>query len=110
MKKIQYWMSFYDNSDELIVSLSDLAFLGKPFNLVDIKRRFNEDFVKGTAKTVELSFLGLGANKSFLAGIRDNKVVVIDTETKQEYSPKEFSQELTILEGFLVNRLELQGA
>lgn len=106
---IQYWMKFYNNSDELVVSVSDVTFLGKSFNLVDIKERFNRDFVKGKAKWVELSFLGLGANKTFLAGIRDNNVVICDTETKQEYSPKEFSQELTILEGFLTNRLELQG-
>lgn len=107
---IQYWMKFYDNSDELVVSVSDVTFLGKSFNLVDIKERFNRDFVKGTAKAVELSFLGLGANKTFLAGIRDNKVVIIDTKTKQEYSSKEFSQELNVLEAFLANRTQLQGA
>lgn len=109
MKTIQYWMQFYDNSNELIISLSDLTFLGKSFDLVDIKRRFNDDFVRGKAKVVELSFLGLGANKTFLAGILDKKVVIVDKDTKQEYSPKEFSQELTILNGLLTNQLELQG-
>jgi len=109
MKTLQYWMKFYDNSDELIISLSDLTFLGKPFDLVDIKHRFNEDFVRGKAKLVELSFLGLGANKTFLAGILDRKVVIVDKDTNKEYSPKEFSQELTILNGLLTNQLELQG-
>lgn len=107
---IQYWMKFYNNSDELVVSVSDVTFLGKSFNLVDIKERFNRDFVKGNSKMVEMSFFGLGANKTFLAGIRDEKVVIVDTETKREYSPREFSQELNILEGFLANRTQLQGA
>ena len=110
MDMIQYWMKFYNNSDELVVSISDVTFLGKSFNLVDIKERFNRDFVKGNSKVVEISFLGLGANKTFLAGIRDKKVVIVDTDTKREYSPKEFSQELNILEGFLANRTQLQGA
>ena len=110
MDMIQYWMKFYNNSDELVVSISDVTFLGKSFNLVDIKERFNRDFVKGNSKVVEISFLGLGANKTFLAGIRDKKVLILDTDTKREYSPKEFSQELNILEGFLANRTQLQGA
>ena len=110
MKTLMYWMKFYDNSDELVIDLSDVTFLGKSFNIVDIKRRFNEDFVKGTAKAVELSFLGLGANKSFLAGIKDKEVVILDKDTRKEYSPKEFSQELNILNSVLTNQLSLQGA
>ena len=98
---MKYWMKFYDNNNEMIISLSDLVFMGKDINIPEIKERWNDVFTKKLAKVVEISFLANRINKTFVAGYRDNKLVVIDTATKQEYTPKEFSANLNSIENIL---------
>jgi hypothetical protein len=94
-------MKFYDNSNEMIISLSDIVFMGKDLNVPEIKERWNDAFTKRLASAVEISFLANRINKTFVAGYRDNKLVVIDTDTKQEYTPKEFSSNLNMIENIL---------
>lgn len=93
-------MKFYDKK-ELVISLSDLEFMGKDLNILKLKERWNDAFTKRLASAVEVSFLGNKVNKTFVAGYRDNKLVVIDTDTKQEYTPKEFSSNLNMIENIL---------
>lgn len=95
---MRYWMKFIDNSNEIMYPVSDTGFTGKPLSIPELKERFNSDFVKGTAKAVEISFLGKGVNHTFIAGIRNKSVVICDTKTKREFTPKEFSEELNIIE------------
>jgi hypothetical protein len=97
---MKYWMKFYDKK-ELVISLSDLEFMGKDLNIPKLKERWNDAFTKRLASAVEVSFLGNKVNKTFVAGYRDNKLVVIDTDTKQEYTPKEFSSNLNMIENIL---------
>lgn len=97
---MKYWMKFYDNK-ELVISLSDIVFMGKDLNIPELKERWNTAFTKRLASAVEISFLGNKVNKTFVAGYRDNKLVVIDTDTKQEYTPKEFSSNLNMIENIL---------
>jgi hypothetical protein len=98
---MKYWMKFYDKN-ELVISLSDIVFMGKDLNIPELKERWNDAFViKRLASSVEISFLGNKVNKTFVAGYRDNKLVVIDTDTKQEYTPKEFSSNLNMIENIL---------
>lgn len=93
-------MKFYNNN-EVIISLSDLEFMGKNLNVPELKERWNTAFTKRLASAVEVSFLGNKVNKTFVAGYRNNKLVVIDTDTKQEYTPKEFSHNLNSIENIL---------
>lgn len=95
---MRYWMKFIDNDNETMNLISDTGFIGKPLSIPELKERFNSNFVKGTAKAVEMSFLDKGVNHSFIAGIRNKSVVICDTKTKREFTPKEFSEELNIIE------------
>ena len=115
---MKYWMKFYDNNDSELLLKSTLDFMGEDLNISHLKQRFNKDFVKNKeVKAVKISFLDVSnkINKSFIAGFRNNSVIIIDTDTKKEYSPKEFSEELNILDKLLntrneseLNSLELQ--
>lgn len=93
-------MKFYNNN-EMVISLSDIVFMGKDLNVPELKERWNTAFTKRLASAVEVSFLGNKVNKTFVAGYRNNKLVVIDTDTKQEYTPKEFSNNLNSIENIL---------
>ncbi len=114
---MKYWMKFYDNNNSELLSISTLNFMGEDLNISDLKQRFNKDFIKNKeVKAVKISFLDVSnkINKSFIAGFKNNSVVIIDTDSKKEYSPKEFSEQLNILDKVLnkneleLNALELQ--
>ena len=98
---MKYWMKFYDNNNEMIISLSDIVFMGKDLDVPEIKQRWNDVFSKKLAKVVEISFLDNNVNKTFVAGYRGSSMVVIDTDSKKEYTPKEFSQNLSSIENIL---------
>ena len=84
---------------------SDNSF--KSLNIQELKNRFNSEFVQNKdCSAVTIYFKGNNINKSFIAGFRnqsDNsqKICIIDMQTKKEYSPKEFSEELNILQTVL---------
>jgi hypothetical protein len=91
-------MKFVDNNEVEMLSISTLLFLGEDLNVPKLKERFNNDFVRNKeCKAVVITFMGDGIMKSFIAGIRDGVVVIIDEDTKQEYTPKEFSAGLNTL-------------
>ena len=98
---MKYWMKFYDNQNELMLSISSLTFMGDDLDFSQFKSRFNNDFVKGTAKAVSISFLGNGVMKNFIAGFRGDRIFIVDTDSKKEYSVKEFSHELSLVEEIL---------
>jgi hypothetical protein len=102
-----YSMSFYDHNYDLIISKSDLAFMPKKLDISELKNRFNNDFVKSKdARAVEMT-LSLGRlTKSFMVGIKNESVVIIEKSTKKEYSVSEFKKELDILENMLIGREE----
>ncbi len=97
---MKYWMKFMDKSQE-ILSISDITFLGRDMNIPELKERFNNDFVKGTAQMVRISFLGNGVNAEFVAGFRDGSIVFCNTNSKEEFDVKRFSSELNVLERVL---------
>lgn len=98
---MKYWMKFYNNDNELMLSISSLSFMGDDLDFSQFKSRFNNDFVKGTAKAVSMSFLGNGVMKNFIAGFRGDRIFIVDTDTKQEYSVREFSEQLKVVEEIL---------
>lgn len=97
---MKYWMKFYDNN-ELIISLSNLEFMGKDLDIPELKERWNTAFTKRLASCVEISFLGNKINKRFVAGWKNKKLTVIDTDNNKEYTPKEFSHNLNSIENIL---------
>lgn len=98
---MKYWMKFYNNDNKLMLSISSLTFMGDDLDFSQFKSRFNNDFVKGTAKAVSMSFLGNGVMKNFIAGFRGDRIYIVDTDTKQEYSVREFSEQLNVIEDIL---------
>ena len=99
---MKYWMKFLDNDSNPIIAISTMQFNGEDLNFSELKERFNKNFVQNSnCRGCEISFLGNGINKSFIAGFRNNSVVIIDTSNHKEYSSKEFSQQLYILENVL---------
>lgn len=109
---MKYWMKFYDNNDSELLFKSTLDFMGEDLDIFVLKQRFNKDFIQNKeVKAVKISFLEVSnkINKSFIAGFRNNSVVIIDTDTKKEYSPKEFSEQLNILDKMLNNEYELNA-
>lgn len=86
---------------EHILSTSDMTFMGRDFDYEELKDRFNTHFAKGSAYAVKISFLGHGINKSFIAGRRDGKIVIVDTELKVEYTISQFRTGLKQLEDHL---------
>ena len=108
---MKYWMKFYDNNNSELLSISTLNFMGEDLNISHLKQRFNKDFVQNKeVKAVKIAFLDVfsNINKSFIAGFRNSSVVIIDTDTKIEYSPKEFSEELNVLDKLLDIRNEAE--
>jgi hypothetical protein len=101
---MKYWMTFYDNNQEKILSISDTTFIGRDVDISEIQRRFINDFTMGNASMVKMSFLDNRINKSFIAGLRKKGIVIIDMDTKREFSTKEFNKELDILEEMLEPR------
>ena len=99
---MQYWMTFIEKN-ETVCSISDVTFMGRPLNIRELKDRFNNDFIKGTADAVKISFLCpvYKINKSFIAGFRMNGIVICDMDTKQEYDLRTFNEEINKLEQFL---------
>ena len=97
---MKYFMKF--QTSDTILSSSDKYF--KDLNIQELKNRFNSEFVQNKdCSAVTIYFKGNGVDKSFIAGFRnqnDNsqKVCIVDMQTKKEYSPKEFSKELNILQ------------
>ena len=68
-------------------------------NIKELKDRFNLSFVKNKqCSAVTIRFVDKNIDKSFIAGFRNDKVCIVDMQTKQEYSLKEFSEELNILQ------------
>ena len=68
-------------------------------DIKELKDRFNLSFVKNKqCSAVTIRFVDDSIDKSFIAGFRNNKVCIVDMQTKQEYSIKEFSEELNILQ------------
>lgn len=68
-------------------------------DIKELKDRFNLSFVKNKqCSAVTIRFVDNSIDKSFIAGFRNDKVCIIDMQTKQEYSPKEFSEALNILQ------------
>ena len=99
---MKYWMKFYSNNNEEIISISDLVFTGVELNIAQLKDRFNKNFVQNKqCKGVKISFLGNKVSKSFFAGFRNGNVVIIDSDSRKEYSAPEFSAELNQLERIL---------
>jgi putative lipase involved disintegration of autophagic bodies len=99
---MKYWLKFFDNDHNVIISTSTISFAGDDLNTTELRNRFNTNFVKNIqCKCVEISFLGNGVNRSFVAGIKQSKVLIIDSQTKKEYTPKEFSAQLEILDKIL---------
>jgi hypothetical protein len=99
---MKYWMSFADNNNEEVWSISDKTFLGRDLDITELKDRFNRDFIKRPGiKGVEITFMGKGINRSFIAGFKNKHVVIIDLQSKREYTAKEFSVELNILDAVL---------
>lgn len=95
---MKYSMKFIDNNEVEMLSISTLLFLGEDLNIPELKERFNNDFVRNKeCKGVIINFMGDGIMKSFVAGFRGKAVVIIDGDTKQEYTPKEFSAGLNTL-------------
>lgn len=95
---MNYSMEFIGNE-----ALSDKKLSGKPLNIVELKERFNNDFVKNT-KTQAVKIFFIHPNQllvPFIAGVRKGKVVVINMMTKTEYTPKEFSEGLNQLDELL---------
>lgn len=97
---MNYSMTFSNNQGKMM-SISDITFLGKQLDIPEIKRRFNEDFVKGTADIVQIDFVGDNINKSFIAGFRGQKIVICDMKTKEEMSIKEFGNNLNELNAIM---------
>jgi len=98
---MNYFMKFYDNNDVEILETSTLTFLGDTLNISELKQRFNLNFVQNkNVKCCKVTFLGKGINKSFIAGFRNESLVIVDMDTKKEYSSKEFSTELNNLEQY----------
>lgn len=96
---MRYWMRFIDNQGEDIFSLSTNTFMGDEWNLSAIKDRFNQNFVRNTSvRAVCLSFMHNNRRVEFLAGIRYGDVVIVNTKTKKEYTPKEFSESLNTID------------
>jgi hypothetical protein len=103
----RYSMSFYDNNHDLIISKSDLAFTPKKLDVSELKNRFNSDFVKDkNTRSVMMTFYLGRLTKSFIAGIINKSVVIIDKSTMKEYRVSEFSKELNTLENILIGREE----
>lgn len=93
-------MRFLDNNG---VSMSH-SFSEEEFNLPLLKEQFNSGFVKNNkVRACKMFFYGNNINSSFIAGIREGHVVIINTATKEEYSPKEFSNALAEIDNFLNN-------
>ena len=68
-------------------------------DIKELKDRFNLSFVKNReCSAVTIRFVDDSIDKSFIAGFRNNKVCIVNMQTKQEYSLKEFSEELNILQ------------
>lgn len=68
-------------------------------DITKLKDRFNMSFIKNReCSAVTIRFVDNNIDKSFIAGFRNNKVCIVDMQTKQEYSLKEFSEELNILQ------------
>ena len=106
---MKYWMKFYDNKNSELLSISTLHFMGEDLDISHLKQRFNKDFVQNKeVKAVKIAFLDVFSkiNKSFIAGFRNDSVVIIDTDIKKEYSSKEFSEELNILDKLLNTKNE----
>lgn len=102
---MRYWMQFMDNDSQTIMSISDNAFIGKEFDLDELKGRFNNDFIKGKARGVKITFLGGKVNKSFIAGFRGKDVVICDMESNHEYTAKQFGNHLNLVNYILNGRL-----
>lgn len=94
---MKYWMKFY-NGNEIDLSLSDTCFMGKDLNISELRRRFIDDFIFGNLDMVKISFLDKGINKSFIAGFRKQAIVIIDVDSKKEFTTKEFNDSLDELE------------
>lgn len=76
----------------------------KPFNNVEFKKLFNEEFIKDKSSDVcEINFFFNEKQVRFLCGYRGNTKVFVNTETKKEYSTKEFELELDKIQNFLNN-------
>ena len=68
-------------------------------DIKELKDRFNLSFVKNKqCSAVTIRFVDNSIDKSFIAGFRNDKVCIVNMQTKQEYSLKEFSEELNILQ------------
>ena len=110
---MKYWMKFYDNNNSKLLSISTLNFMGEDLNISHLKERFNKNFVQNKeVKAVKIAFLDVfsNINKSFIAGFKNGSVVIIDTDTKTEYSSKRFSEELNFLDKLLNTRNEAELA
>ncbi len=99
-----YSMKF-QTVNSILKDISDNSLI--PLNIQQLKDRFNSSFIKNKeCSAVVITFVDKGVNKSFIGGFRnqdDNsqKVYIIDMQTKKEYSPKEFSEELALLQTVL---------
>lgn len=101
-------MSFFETGNDNELPGSTYNFVGDPFDFEELKERFNKDFIRrSNCILCKISFLGNNIKKDFVAGYRNDRVVIIDTLSKQEYSPAKFSKELRLIDSFLSNRQEL---
>ena len=98
---MKYWMEFHNNK-QIILSLSTTSFRGDVLDIDKLKERFNNNLLRNKEVVMcKITFLGNGVNKTFIAGYRNGKCVIVDTETKKEYSIQEYKKELDVLQNIL---------
>lgn len=91
---MKYSMQFFGNDNKVISSMS----FKRELNVDELKEEFNNNFVRnGNIKAVQITFYTSTGMIDFVAGVRGNKVVIVDVISKKEYTCKQFSAELDTL-------------
>lgn len=89
---MKYQMTFMDENFKILF-LSDVA--PKSFNFTELLIRFLNHFVRNENCRY---FLLTIEDRRFFASSVEDKIVMIDFNTKEEYSPKGFMNEIISLE------------
>lgn len=98
-KELRYWMSFYNNSNNLILELSDTTLIGLNMDVDQLMNRLYAHMLnKQSAKYVKVTIKSHTTEIDLLIGYKNKDLTIIREGFKEKYTLEDLTLSLYTLQ------------